>query len=125
MNYGTLIINVYSGTVANPVGGAQVTILKNDEIINEVKTNENGQTPVVSLETVDKSTLIAHDNYSYEIFSYAYVLGINDIWEKQFADISLKAPDWYIGELPFELKKIEILIKRLAYVATLIPKRER
>ena len=77
------------------------------------------------LETVDKSTLIAHDNYSYEIFSYAYVLGINDIWEKQFADISLKAPDWYIGELPFELKKIEILIKRLAYVATLIPKRER
>ena len=70
MNYGTLIINVYSGTVANPVVGAQVVILKNDEIINEVKTNENGQTPVVSLETVDKiySEEDQHEVRPYETY---------------------------------------------------------
>lgn len=55
MAKGYLIVNVYSGTIANPVRNATVQVLKNGNIIKEIKTNEEGRTETVSLDTIDKS----------------------------------------------------------------------
>ncbi len=55
MKTGYLKVNVYSGTIANPVKNADVRILKNNEEIYKTKTNENGQTDLIPLKTVDKS----------------------------------------------------------------------
>lgn len=59
MAKGYLIVNVYSGSVANPVRNANVVISKGTENIFTTNTNENGQTEVIPLDTVDK-------NYSLE-----------------------------------------------------------
>ncbi len=55
MAKGYLIVNVYSGSIANPVKNATVTISKDDLMITTVKTNEDGQTEPITLETVSKS----------------------------------------------------------------------
>jgi len=55
MAKGYLIVNVYSGTIANPVRNATVQVLKNGNRIKEIKTNEEGRTETISLDTIDKS----------------------------------------------------------------------
>lgn len=55
MAKGYLIVNVYSDTIANPVKNATVQIQKNGSVIKEVKTNEDGKTETITLDTVDKS----------------------------------------------------------------------
>ena len=55
MANGYLKINVYSDSIANPVRNAKITISKNGNEILSTKTNENGQTNLISLETVSKS----------------------------------------------------------------------
>ena len=55
MAKGYLKVNVYSDTVANPIKNATVTVLKNDEEITSSITDENGQTNLMTLDTVDKS----------------------------------------------------------------------
>lgn len=59
MKRGYLEVNVYSGTIANPIKNALVTILKDNNIIAERTTNSDGKTDIISLDTVDK-------NYSLE-----------------------------------------------------------
>ena len=55
MNKGYLKINVYGDSVANPVKNANITISKNGNIIFTTTTNENGQTEIIPLNTVNKS----------------------------------------------------------------------
>lgn len=55
MNKGYLKVNVYSDSVANPVRNATVTIYKNNEILYTTTTDENGQTSLITLDTVNKS----------------------------------------------------------------------
>ncbi len=55
MAKGYLIVNVYSDTIANPVKNANVQVLKDGNIITETKTNEDGKTKTITLDTVDKS----------------------------------------------------------------------
>lgn len=55
MAKGYLIVNVYSDSIANPVSGATVTISKNNQNIITTKTNEEGKTELITLDTVDKS----------------------------------------------------------------------
>ena len=55
MPKGYLKVNVYSDTIANPVKSATVKVLKNNEEITTLITDENGQTPLIKLETVDKN----------------------------------------------------------------------
>ena len=50
-----LVINVYSDTIANPVKGATVVVSKDGVDIATVKTDEDGKTNSITLETVDKS----------------------------------------------------------------------
>lgn len=54
MAKGYLKINVYGENIANPIRNAKVTIYQNEEIIDEIFTNENGTSETISLETVDK-----------------------------------------------------------------------
>ncbi len=55
MAKGYLEVNVYSGTIANPVKGATVTVLSGEgEVAREI-TDENGKTALITLDTVDKS----------------------------------------------------------------------
>lgn len=55
MTNGYLIVNVYSDTIANPVKGATVKISKDGMDLMTVTTDEDGATPKMTLETVDKS----------------------------------------------------------------------
>lgn len=55
MAKGFLKVNVYSDTIANPVKNATVTILKDGKEIFKTLTDENGQTPLITLDTVSKS----------------------------------------------------------------------
>ncbi len=55
MTNGYLIVNVYSDTIANPVKGATVKVKKDGVDIATETTDEDGRTPQITLETVDKS----------------------------------------------------------------------
>lgn len=59
------------------------------------------------LETVEKQKLeqlvMEDPTYFYNILPFTYVLGISDKWIKKFETISLKAPDWYIGNTTFNM----------------------
>lgn len=35
--------------------------------------------------------------YFYHILPYAYVLGVSDVWSRQFEDLATPPPDWYAG----------------------------
>ena len=59
---GYLLVNVYCDTIANPVKGAIVKVLKDDNEITRKTTNEDGQTNKISLETVDKSYSLEDQN---------------------------------------------------------------
>lgn len=55
MAKGYLIVNVYSDTIANPVKNATVQVLKNGKTLATKKTNEDGKTEIITLDTIDKS----------------------------------------------------------------------
>lgn len=55
MAKGYLVVNVYSDSIANPVVGATVTVLKDDKVIITTKTNQEGKTELITLDTVDKN----------------------------------------------------------------------
>ena len=62
MAKGYLLVNVYCDTIANPVEGAVVKVLKENNEIAIEKTNEDGQTNKITLETVDKSYSLEDQN---------------------------------------------------------------
>ena len=55
MAKGFLKINVYNDNIANPVKGADITILKNNQTIYKTTTDNSGQTEKIELDTVDKN----------------------------------------------------------------------
>ena len=67
MAKGYLIVNVYSGSIANPVRNARVTVSKDGKDIITGTTNENGQTDVIALDTVHKDL---SEYEQYEIRPY-------------------------------------------------------
>lgn len=70
MAKGYLVVNVYSDTIANPIKGATVTISKNETVITTEVTDEDGKTPQITLDTVDKSYTEEeqHTTRPYEIY---------------------------------------------------------
>ncbi len=82
MNEGYLKVNVYSDNIANPVRNANVTILKNNNVIYQTKTNENGETELITLNTVNKDYTLEEQ---YEVRPYetydvrVEALGLNPI----------------------------------------------
>lgn len=67
MNTGYLKVNVYGDNIANPVRNATVTVLKDGNEVFTTKTNENGETELISLPTVNKSY---SEEEQYEIRPY-------------------------------------------------------
>ena len=55
MAKGYLIVNVYSGSVANPIENATVIVEKDGKTLFTTMTDQNGQTNKIPLETVEKS----------------------------------------------------------------------
>lgn len=53
------------------------------------------------IERAEKDRLEAlvqeNPSYYYDILPYAYVLGVTDVWAKQFEDLALEEPSWYVG----------------------------
>lgn len=81
MAKGYLIVNVYSGTIANPVKNATVTISKNGNEITSTTTNEDGQTEIITLDTVSKSFSEEeqHETRPYETYDLLVTaLGLTD-----------------------------------------------
>ncbi len=75
MTNGYLRINVYNDTVANPIKNATIVISKNGQNIVTVNTDENGQTPLITLATVNKDYT---EEEQYQIRPYeTYDLNIN------------------------------------------------
>lgn len=62
MAKGYLLVNVYCDTIANPVEGAVVKVIKNNNEFVIEKTNEDGQTNKITLDTVDKSYSLEDQN---------------------------------------------------------------
>lgn len=58
------------------------------------------------LENAEKERLemLVEENpsYYYDILPYAYVLGVSDVWTKNFEDIVIPPPNWYSGTTAFE-----------------------
>lgn len=67
MQTGNLIVSVYSDTIANPIANATVTVLKDDNIIATLKTNEDGKTEIIALDTVP---LEYSEEEQYEVRPY-------------------------------------------------------
>ena len=69
------------------------------EILGKIKGFKN------YLETAEKNKLEAmvleNPNYFYDILPYTYVLGVSDKWIEKFEEITLEAPNWYVGSGPF------------------------
>jgi uncharacterized membrane protein YgcG len=59
------------------------------------------------LTTAEKEKLeaLVHDNptYFYDILPFTYVLGVSDVWIKQFESISMEPPQWYQGHSAFSM----------------------
>ena len=70
MAKGYLNINVYSDSIANPVKGANVIVSKNGKNIATRTTNEDGQTDLITLDTVDStySQTNQHEVRPYETY---------------------------------------------------------
>ena len=70
MANGYLVVNVYSDTIANPVPNAMVTVSKNGVNLITDMTNEDGKTPPITLQTVDKSYSLEeqHEVRPYETY---------------------------------------------------------
>ena len=70
MAKGNLKVNVYSGSIANPVKGASVVISNGVNDIAQYITNEDGQTELIELNTVDKkySEEEQYKNRPYETY---------------------------------------------------------
>jgi uncharacterized membrane protein YgcG len=51
----------------------------------------------------DRLQTLVNENphYFYNVLPYAYVLGITDMWIKNFEGIALQPPQWYYGQGPF------------------------
>lgn len=71
MQTGNLIVSVYSDTIANPIANATVTILKDDNVITTLKTNEDGKTEIITLDTVpiEYSEEEQYEVRPYEIYN--------------------------------------------------------
>ncbi len=67
MEKGYLIVNVYSESIANPIKGATVIVTKNGQDIITTITDENGQTDLIELDTVNKSF---SESEQYEVKPY-------------------------------------------------------
>ncbi len=125
MNKGYLKINVYGDSVANPVKNANITISKNGNIIFTTTTNENGQTEIIPLNTVNKSyseeeqnEIRPYETYDVTVSSLGLtdtkiegvqifdgVTSIQDIYltsidENQDEDISEITPNTLWGDYP-------------------------
>ncbi|MCH5316776.1 MAG: DUF2207 domain-containing protein [Eubacterium sp.] len=58
------------------------------------------------LEEAEKERLetLVYENptYYYDILPYAYVLGVSDVWTKNFEGIVMQPPTWYTGSTMFD-----------------------
>lgn len=79
------------------------------------KRNQHGAQMLARIEgfrnflmTAERSRLemlMAEDpTYFYNIIPYAYVLGVSKKWMRQFEDIAISAPDWYVSDQPFSYR---------------------
>jgi uncharacterized membrane protein YgcG len=48
-----------------------------------------------------QTLVMENPSYFYNILPFAYVLGITDLWIKNFEGIALQPPQWYYGQGPF------------------------
>lgn len=125
MAKGNLKVNVYSGSIANPVKGASVVISNGVNDIAQYITNEDGQTELIELNTVDKkySEEEQYKNRPYETYDVSVsslgltptkiegvqifdgITSIQDIYltsidENTKEDISTITPNTLWGEYP-------------------------
>lgn len=47
--------------------------------------------------------VLQNPTYFYDILPYTYVLGVSDKWIKKFESITLRAPEWYDSDSPFDM----------------------
>lgn len=55
-------------------------------------------------------TMIEEDpQLYYEILPYAQVLGVTDVWEKKFEDITIEPPSWAMGDMVTNIVEFHII----------------
>ncbi len=66
--------------------------------------------------------LLADDpQYYYNILPYANVLGVSDIWEQKFKDLTLEPPTYYRGATVFDFMIIHSLTRSVGSSLTYVP----
>lgn len=66
---------------------------------NEIYGHVLGLRQFIEMAEKEELEMLVHEDpeYFYEVLPYAYVLGVSDVWSKQFEDIAVAQPDWYVG----------------------------
>ena len=146
MAKGNLIVNVYGDSIANPVKNADVVISKNGTTIITVKTDENGQTIPIVLDTVDKSyseeeqhEVRPYETYDVSVFSLGLTptkiegvqifdgitsiqnVDLTSIDENQEEDISTITPNTLWGDYPENISEDDESGATYVLKAVLIP----
>ena len=66
---------------------------------NEMLGHVLGLKQFIEMAEKEELEMLVYDDpeYFYEVLPYAYVLGVSNIWSKQFEDIAVPQPSWYEG----------------------------
>lgn len=66
---------------------------------NEILGHVLGLKQFIEMAEKEELEMLVYDDpeYFYEVLPYAYVLGVSDIWSKQFENIAVPEPSWYQG----------------------------
>ena len=53
----------------------------------------------IEVAEVDRINMLVEENpnYFYNVLPYAYVMGLTDKWAKNFENINMARPTWYVG----------------------------
>lgn len=89
------------------------------ETIGKIKGFEN------FIKTAEKGRLkmLAEENpsYFYDIIPYAYVMGISDVWIKNFKGIVIDKPDWYTISEPYTWDLFDRMMDSCSNSMTYVP----
>ena len=115
MAKGYLLVNVYCDTIANPVEGAVVKVIKNNNEIVIEKTNEDGQTNKITLDTVDKSYSLEDQNLvrpyeTYDVEVSALGLTPTKINGVQIFDVETSIQNIYVTSIDENSENVESTI---------------
>lgn len=92
---------IITGLICMTIAGICTNNLpKRSEFGNKMLGQLLGLKKFIEVAQKDKLEKLVKENpsYVYDVLPYAYILGVSDVWIKQFESIMTLKPDWYSGQ---------------------------